>query len=162
MAQFHETYDVWLGATLGTPPLKLGMIDIDERNIAARASTPMMDYVPFTAMQNATGQPAINLPLQLERDGLPLGVQFVARYGDEMTLLQLAAELETARPGRIAQTPTLEGLTTMAFAEYDRYDAPGLAHLVRRARCRRSNLSTPASRASSAQSHAQRRRLQGL
>jgi amidase len=97
MAKFHETYDAWLGATLGAPPLKLGTIDIDERNIL-HAFTPILDYVPFTSIQNATGQPAINLPLQWSADGLPLGVQFVARTGAEMLLLQLAAELEAAQP----------------------------------------------------------------
>ena len=58
----------------------------------------MIDYVPFTAMQNATGQPAINLPLHWNKAGLPIGTQFVGRYGDEVTLLKLAAELEKAKP----------------------------------------------------------------
>jgi amidase len=63
-----------------------------------KAFKPIIGYVPFTAMQNATGQPAINLPLNWSKSGLPIGVQFVARYGDEMTLLKLAAELEKAQP----------------------------------------------------------------
>jgi Asp-tRNA(Asn)/Glu-tRNA(Gln) amidotransferase A subunit family amidase len=49
-------------------------------------------------MQNVTGQPAINLPLSWNRQGLPIGVQFVGRFGDELTLLKLAAELERAAP----------------------------------------------------------------
>jgi Asp-tRNA(Asn)/Glu-tRNA(Gln) amidotransferase A subunit family amidase len=49
-------------------------------------------------MQNATGQPAIQLPLNVNKTGLPIGVQFVARYGGEMTLLKLAVELEKAAP----------------------------------------------------------------
>lgn len=105
MAKFHEIYDVWLGATLGAPPLKLGVINIDERNIL-HAFTPIMDYVPFTSIQNATGQPAINLPLNWNADGLPIGVQFVARTGGEMRLLRLAAELEQAQPW-ISHTPKL-------------------------------------------------------
>jgi amidase len=105
MAKFHETYDVWLNATLGEPPLKLGTIDIEEQNVL-RAFTPILDYVPFTALQNATGQPAINVPLQWNADGLPIGVQFVARSGAEMLLLQLAAELEQAQPW-IAHKPNL-------------------------------------------------------
>jgi amidase len=105
MAKFHEDYDIWLNATLGAPPLKLGTIDIDERNIA-KAFAPIMDYVPFTSIQNATGQPAINLPLQWNADGLPIGVQFVARTGAEMLLLQLAAELEAAQPW-ISHKPNL-------------------------------------------------------
>lgn len=97
MARFHQDYDIWLNATLGTPPIELGKIDIDERYVL-RAFGPIVEYVPFTSMQNATGQPAINLPLQWSKNGLPLGVQFVARTGDEVTLLKLAAELEHAFP----------------------------------------------------------------
>jgi amidase len=97
MVQFHETYDVWLNATLGAPPIKLGIINVDEQN-PPLAFAPILDYVPYTAMQNATGQPAIQLPLNVNKAGLPIGVQFVARYGGEMTLLKLAAELEKASP----------------------------------------------------------------
>jgi amidase len=84
------------------------MIDIDEQ-YALRAMTPLMDYVPYTAWQNATGQPAINLPLHWSTEGLPLGVQFVGRSGDEMTLLKLAAELETAMPWN-GRCPDLDAL----------------------------------------------------
>ncbi|HTO42155.1 MAG TPA: amidase family protein [Rhizomicrobium sp.] len=97
MAQFHETYDVWLNPTLGAPPIRLGIIQVDEQD-PGKAFAPILDYVPFTALQNATGQPAIQLPLNFNKAGLPIGVQFVARYGGEMTLLKLAAELEKASP----------------------------------------------------------------
>jgi amidase len=96
-AEFHRRYDVWLSATLGSPPVKLGTFDMQERD-PQKAYAPLMDYVPFTAMQNVTGQPAINLPLHWNRQGLPVGVQFVGRYGDELTLLKLAAELEEVAP----------------------------------------------------------------
>jgi amidase len=107
MAKFHETYDVWLCATLNAPPIRLGMIDVDERDVQ-KAFSPIIGYVPFTAIQNATGQPGISLPLHWSKSGLPLGVQFVARTGAEMLLLQLAAELEQAQPW-ISKTPPLEG-----------------------------------------------------
>ena len=55
-------------------------------------------YAPFTALQNVTGQPAISLPLHWTASGLPVGCQFVARFGEEETLLSLAAELEEAAP----------------------------------------------------------------
>jgi amidase len=97
IAKWHETYDVWLTATLGRPPMKLGTIDIDETDVQ-KGFAPNFGYVPFTSMQNATGTPGINLPLNWSRDGLPLGVQFTARNGGEMTLLKLAAELEKASP----------------------------------------------------------------
>jgi amidase len=97
MAAFHETYDMWLSATLGEPPVKLGTFDMDERD-PKKSFAPLIDYVPFTAMQNVTGEPAINLPLYWNRAGLPVGVQFVGRYGDELGLLKLAAQIEAAAP----------------------------------------------------------------
>ncbi|HEY5339354.1 MAG TPA: amidase family protein, partial [Rhizomicrobium sp.] len=96
-ARFHETYDIWLTPTLGKPPVKLGTFDMNERD-PAKSFAAQIDYVPFTAMQNATGQPAINLPLFWNKDGLPIGVQFVGRFGDEETLLKLAGALEKSAP----------------------------------------------------------------
>ena len=54
-------------------------------------------YLPLF---NLTGQPAITLPLGQSKTGLPIGVQFVARFGAEATLLQLASALEAAMPWR--------------------------------------------------------------
>ncbi len=96
-AKWHETHDVWLTATLGRPPMKLGTIDVDETDLQ-KGFAPNFGYVPFTSMQNSAGTPGINLPLNWSKDGLPLGVQFTARAGGEMTLLKLAAELEKASP----------------------------------------------------------------
>ena len=53
---------------------------------------PILGYVPFTGGQNVTGQPAISLPLAWSKSGLPIGVQFVGRFGEERLLLQLAAQ----------------------------------------------------------------------
>jgi len=96
-AAWHQTYDCWLTATLGRPPMKLGTIDIDETDIQ-KGFAPNFGYVPFTSMQNSAGTPGINVPLNWNKAGLPLGVQFTARAGGEMTLLKLAAELEKASP----------------------------------------------------------------
>ncbi len=69
-----------------------------------RASTAItwtrqtFEWFPFTPLFNATGQPAISLPLHWSKDGLPMGSQFVGRFGDEATLLQLAAQIEQAAP----------------------------------------------------------------
>jgi amidase len=49
-------------------------------------------------MQNATGQPSISLPLHWTAGGLPVGVMFTGRFGDEATLFRLAGQLEKARP----------------------------------------------------------------
>jgi amidase len=96
-AQWHKTYDVTLTPTLGKPPLALGEIDSDAKNFAATILT-VIEFLPFTLIANATGQPAISLPLYWNADGLPVGVQFIARFGDETTLLRLAGQLEEAAP----------------------------------------------------------------
>jgi amidase len=65
----------------------------------------MIDFVPFTAIQNGTGQPAINLPLHWNDAGLPIGTQFVGRFGEEVLLLQLATQLEEAHPWKNKHPP---------------------------------------------------------
>lgn len=52
----------------------------------------------FTRLANLTGTPVMSVPLHRAADGLPLGVQLVARFGEEGRLLLLARQLETARP----------------------------------------------------------------
>lgn len=107
VARWHQTYDVWLTPTLGGPPPKVGTINFDERDWQ-KAYAPIIDLVPFTALQNATGQPAINLPLHWNRINLPIGTQFVGRFGDEATLVRLAAQLEKAQPWK-GKRPGLYG-----------------------------------------------------
>jgi amidase len=97
VARWHVRWDVWLTPTLGAPPLPLGSIDTTQSDVA-KALEAVSNYAPITPLQNATGQPAINLPLYWSSTGLPIGVQFVGRFGEEATLLGLAAELERARP----------------------------------------------------------------
>ncbi len=97
-------YDVWLTPTLCEPPLVLGTLDSPPDNPLAgiiRAS----HYVPFTALCNFTGQPAMSVPLVWNEAGLPIGTQFVGRFGDEATLFRLAAQLETARPFTARKPP---------------------------------------------------------
>ena len=55
-------------------------------------------YMPFTPLFNATGQPAMSVPLHWSEAGLPIGMQFATRFGEDATLLRLAAQLERARP----------------------------------------------------------------
>ena len=72
-----------------------------ERNklftLQERGSEPW-EFCPFTPVCNATGQPAMSMPLFWNAKGLPVGTHFVGRFGDEATLFRLAAQLEVARP----------------------------------------------------------------
>jgi amidase len=97
VATWHQRYDVWITPVLGLPPIANGVIDFTVTDPVA-GFAPMIDYVPFTAMQNGTGQPAIALPLHWSAEGLPVGVQFVAGVGEEARLIALAGELELAQP----------------------------------------------------------------
>jgi len=97
VAEYFEGIDVLLTPTLGEPPAPLGTFDSppDEPLTGLfRAAA----YVPFTPPFNVTGQPGISLPLHWSEGGLPIGVQFVGRFGDEETLLSLAGQLEQAAP----------------------------------------------------------------
>ncbi|MFW9824992.1 MAG: amidase family protein [Candidatus Thorarchaeota archaeon] len=58
----------------------------------------MNNLVAFTFVYNATGQPAMSVPLYWTADNVPIGVQFAAPFGDEATLFRLAAQLEQERP----------------------------------------------------------------
>lgn len=92
-----DGWDLLLTPTLGEPPVEIGTFANDPGNPMA----PMVRaaaYVPFTPAFNASGQPAISLPLHWTPDGLPVGVQLVAAYGREDLLIQVAAQLEAAQP----------------------------------------------------------------
>ena len=97
IAEYFEGIDVLLTPTLGETPAPLGTFDSPPGEPLAglfRAAA----YVPFTPPFNVTGQPGISLPLHWNAGGLPIGVQFVGRFGDEETLLSLAGQLEQAAP----------------------------------------------------------------
>jgi Asp-tRNA(Asn)/Glu-tRNA(Gln) amidotransferase A subunit family amidase len=69
-------------------------------------SKEVMEFSPYTALYNATGQPSMSVPLHWTADVLPVGVMFSARFGEDATLFRLAAQLEKAQP-RGSQTATL-------------------------------------------------------
>ena len=108
VAGFFERHDVWLTPTLGEPPLTLGRIDGNESDVA-KAFEPLFRYVPFTALCNGTGQPAISLPLHWSEAGLPVGVQLAGGFGREDLLLRLSAQLESARPWAERRPPAIDG-----------------------------------------------------
>lgn len=90
-------FDLLLTPTTGEPATPLGEFDPHPEDPVA----PIMRSVPlavFTAVFNATGQPAISVPLHWTTDGVPVGVQLVAPYGREDQLIRVAAQLEEAEP----------------------------------------------------------------
>lgn len=94
---FFEDFDVFVNPVMGTPPPPIGHIDpvrLDTKEIGRRQSQAF----PFTPPFNFTGQPAMSVPLCMSSEGLPLGLQFAGRYGDEATLFRLAGQLEQASP----------------------------------------------------------------
>src|SRR3989442_15602072 len=97
IAQFFVQYDVWLPPTLAAPPPPLGSFDPTPDN-PMQGLLRAMQFVPFTPIFNATGQPAMSVPLLWNQENVPVGVQFAGRFGDEATLLRLAAPRERARP----------------------------------------------------------------
>jgi amidase len=97
VAAWQQPYDAWITPVLAQPPLKIGSVDLEETDLM-KGFAPIINYIPFSALQNVTGQPAISLPLAWSKSGLPLGVQFVGRFGEEHVLLQLAAQIEKAAP----------------------------------------------------------------
>jgi amidase len=82
---------------LGLPPALLG--DFARDAAEPHPHEPLaLKYIAFTRPFNITGQPAISLPLYWNADGLPIGIQLVAAYGREDLLINIAAQLEQARP----------------------------------------------------------------
>jgi amidase len=99
VAPLFSDFDVLLLPTLAEPAPPLGVWQFP-------ADDPISGWVrmsqfvpPFTnQLANYLGVPAITVPLHFSADGLPIGSQLYGQYGDESTLLALAADLERARP----------------------------------------------------------------
>ena len=78
-------------------PLKAGWF-LKVTGLAKMLSEKSLEFIPYTPLFNVTGQPAMSVPVHWNGAGLPVGMQFVARFGDEATLFRLAAQLEQAQP----------------------------------------------------------------
>ena len=96
---FFETCDIFLCPTLCLPPLRIGELNTMSEDLSHIAPI-LRRYMPATSMFNMSGQPAMSVPLAWNSAGLPLGMMFAARFGDEATLFRLAAQLEKQRPWR--------------------------------------------------------------
>jgi amidase len=97
LAAFFETCDVFLCPTLCSPPLRIGELNTMSQDLSHIAPI-LRRYMPATSMFNMSGQPSMSVPLAWNAAGLPLGMMFSARFGDEGTLFRLAAQLEQERP----------------------------------------------------------------
>ncbi len=103
MGWFFASYDVLLTPTLGRLPAPLKMYDPTEPVELSSMFETWAPWESFLPVFNATGQPAISLPLHMSESGLPIGMQLVGGFGHESMLLRLSAQLEQALPwsGRI-------------------------------------------------------------
>ena len=95
---FMSNYDVLLNPTLGMPTPKLGYFGPAVPGEVHLERIKL--FLPFTKYQNISGAPAITLPLATCADGLPVGIQFAGKFGEDRKLLELAVELEQAAPWR--------------------------------------------------------------
>ena len=97
VARFFTTYDVLLSPTMCRPPQQLGVLNMSSTDDAAYLDA-VLASVGFTSLFNNSGNPAMSVPLATSRDGLPIGIQFAGRFGDEATLFRVAGQLESASP----------------------------------------------------------------
>jgi amidase len=122
---WSSSFDLLLTPTVGVPPLLIGAYRLaagqrralrlllalparalrSQRPRILEAFRPMFDAAPYTMVANVTGQPSISLPLHWTADGLPMGLLFTARLGDEASLFRLAAQLEQALPWAARRAP---------------------------------------------------------
>jgi amidase len=125
IARFFEGYDLLLTPTLSQPPVAIGALQLSSgqkrlinlighfdgggllkaMGIVEPLAARTFEFIPWTPVFNVTGQPAMSVPLHWSAAGLPIGMQFVARFGDEAALFRLAGQLEQAVPW-FAKLPT--------------------------------------------------------
>jgi len=118
VGRFFEQHDVLLTPTLSQPPAPIGALQpsgseqalikligrlnagwlLSALGVIKPLAAKTFDFIPYTPLFNVTGQPAMSVPLHWNDVGLPIGMQFVGRFGDEATLFRLAGQLERAQP----------------------------------------------------------------
>jgi amidase len=99
--KFFEQYDLLLTPTLIKLPEPLGKYSKMRTDLDYVGFMRLCDETKvFTSAANVTGQPAMTLPLGLSQSGLPIGIQFIARFGEEGALIRLASWFEQEMPWR--------------------------------------------------------------
>ena len=99
MAAVTEGWDVILSPTLAEPPAEIGRFHHDREDYVAYRTGEggVFAYSPYCAAFNASGQPAVSLPLSMH-DGLPIGVHLAMAMGRDEALVSLCAQIERAAP----------------------------------------------------------------
>jgi amidase len=118
IGRFFEKYDVLLTPVLNQPPVEIGALKpsvseqnqlkliartgaiwvLEAMNVIRPLAAQTFEFVPWTPVFNVTGQPAMSVPLYWNAEGLPIGMHFVGKWGDEATLFRLAGQLEKEKP----------------------------------------------------------------
>ncbi|MDL5156123.1 amidase [Actinomycetospora termitidis] len=115
---FHQQWDLILTPTMNVPNTAAGHLNADDAALEARGwYDRIFSTAGFTALSNVTGNPAISLPLGITEENWPIGVQFVAPYADEATLIGLAGDLERALPWHERRPSTVVGWTVGTQAD---------------------------------------------
>ncbi len=104
VGRFFTEHDILLTPTMCAPPIKLGVVSPLNPDGDSYV-TAINRAIGFTSLFNSAGNPAMSVPLHWTASGLPVGVQFVAPFGDEASLFRLAAQLEHARPWKDRRPP---------------------------------------------------------
>jgi amidase len=118
IGRFFERYDILLTPVLNQPPVKIGALKpsaneqtqiklisrmgatwvLEAMNVIKPLAAQIFEFVPWTPVFNVSGQPAMSVPLHWNAEGLPIGVHFVGKWGEEATLFRLAGQLEKEKP----------------------------------------------------------------
>lgn len=111
MARLFLGFDVLVSATLAQPPARVGQLKPDNEDFVDYRNGPggVFEYSPFTAIFNASGQPAVSLPLHWNDADLPIGVHLAMAFGEDERLMSLCGQIETAQPWAEKQLELIRG-----------------------------------------------------
>jgi len=97
--KLFDTYDIIMTPVLAhtTPQIGHFSPDLSYEEVSKRA----VDFATYCGLQNITGAPAISLPMGKTDNGMPIAVQLSAPFGLDQRLLEMAYELEAAKPWKL-------------------------------------------------------------
>lgn len=98
IGRFFDDFDLLLTPTLGQLPPQVGRYKPEGSLDSTSFFGSWADVESFLPLFNCSGNPAISLPVALSAEGLPIGVQVVGRYGDDITVLNISRSIEQAMP----------------------------------------------------------------